>query len=60
MLTALSIAVNARFARELALIPPGVQVVVINGVGSPGREYRDFSATQELIAAGRGPRRRLC
>jgi NTE family protein len=53
VLTALFIAVNARFARELTLVPPDIEVVVLNGVGDPGADYRDFSGTDELIAAGR-------
>lgn len=53
VLSALFVAVNARFARELTLLPPGVEVVVFRGVGEPAGDYRDFSATAGLIEAGR-------
>lgn len=53
VLTAFFVAVHARFARELASLPPGVQVVVFSGGGDPAADYRDFSATGELIDAGR-------
>jgi len=53
VLTGLFVAVHARFARELAMVPPDIEVVVFSGGGEPGADYRDFSATRELIAAGR-------
>lgn len=53
VLTGLFIAVHARFARELTTLPPGVEVTVFSGGGDPAGAYRDFSATPELIAAGR-------
>lgn len=53
VLTAFFVAVHARFARELAALPAGVEVVVFSGGGEPGADYRDFSGTAELIAAGR-------
>lgn len=53
VLSALFVAVHARFARELALLPPGVEVTVFSGGGEPSATYRDFSATPELIAEGR-------
>ena len=53
MLTAFFVAIHARFARELSQLPPGVEVVVFSGGGAPGADYRDFSATGELIDAGR-------
>jgi NTE family protein len=52
-LTAFFVAVHARFTRELAFLPPGVEVVVFSGGGAPDADYRDFSATGELIDAGR-------
>ncbi|MGH8986984.1 MAG: patatin-like phospholipase family protein [Acidimicrobiales bacterium] len=53
VLTGFFVAVHARFARELALVPPAVEVTVFSGGGDPAADYRDFSATSELIAAGR-------
>ncbi len=53
MLTALFIAVHARFTRELALVPPGVDVVVLSGDDDVSADYRDFSGSDELIKAGR-------
>ena len=47
------VAIHARFTRELALLPDGVEVVVFSGGGDPSADYRDFSATPELIDAGR-------
>jgi NTE family protein len=52
-LTAFFVAVHARFVRELAALPPGVEVVVFSGGGEPSAQYRDFSATAELIDEGR-------
>lgn len=52
-LTAFFVAVHARFVRELATLPPGVEVVVFSGGGEPAGQYRDFSATGALIDEGR-------
>jgi hypothetical protein len=52
-LTAFFVAVHARFVRELASLPPGVEVVVFSGGGDPSGQYRDFSATAALIEEGR-------
>ena len=52
-LTAFFVAIHARFVRELAALPPGVEVVVFSGGGEPSGQYRDFSATASLIAEGR-------
>ncbi len=52
-LTAFFVAVHARFVRELATLPPGVEVVVFSGGGEPSGQYRDFSATAALIDEGR-------
>jgi NTE family protein len=51
-LTAFFVAIHARFVRELATLPPGVEVVVFSGGGEPSGQYRDFSATAALIAEG--------
>lgn len=53
VVTALFVAVHARFAREMAALPAGVEVVVFSGCGDPTADYRDFSGTAELVAAGR-------
>jgi NTE family protein len=52
-LTAFFVAIHARFVRELALLPPGVEVVVFSGGGEPSGQYRDFSGTATLIEEGR-------
>jgi NTE family protein len=52
-LTAFFVAVHARFVRELASLPPGVEVIVFSGGGEPAGQYRDFSATSALIDEGR-------
>ena len=52
-LTAFFVAMHARFIRELASLPPGVEVVVFSGGGEPSGQYRDFSATAALIEEGR-------
>jgi len=52
-LTAFFVAVHARFVRELAMLPAGIEVVVFSGGGEPSAQYRDFSATAELIEEGR-------
>jgi NTE family protein len=53
VLTAFFVAVHARFVRELAALPHGVEVVVFSGGGDPSGQYRDFSATAALIEEGR-------
>jgi NTE family protein len=52
-LTAFFVAVQARFVRELAALPPGIEVTVFSGGGEPSGQYRDFSATATLIEEGR-------
>jgi NTE family protein len=52
-LTAFFVAIHARFVRELALLPSGVEVVVFSGGGDPSGQYRDFSNTATLIEEGR-------
>jgi len=52
-LTAFFVAIHARFVRELANIPPGVEVVVFSGGGEPSAQYRDFSGTMAMIEEGR-------
>lgn len=53
VLTSFYVAIHARFARELAALPPGAEVVVFSGGGDPVNAYRDFSGTESLIAEGR-------
>jgi NTE family protein len=52
-LTAFFVAIHARFVRELADLPPGVEVVVFSGGGEPSNQYRDFSGSAALIEEGR-------
>jgi NTE family protein len=52
-LTAFFVAMQARFVRELASLPPGIEVVVFSGGGEPSAQYRDFSATAGLFEEGR-------
>jgi NTE family protein len=52
-LTAFFVAIHARFVRELASIPPGVDVVVFSGGGEVSAQYRDFSGTAAMIEEGR-------
>lgn len=52
LVTAFFIGIHARFAREVAALPPGVEVVVFSG-GDPPADYRDFSETPQMIEAGR-------
>jgi NTE family protein len=53
LLTAFFVAIHARFVRELAALPHGVEVIVFSGGGEPSGQYRDFSATPALIEEGR-------
>ncbi len=53
MLNALMISIHARFARDLAQLPPGVEVIVCSGSETAARDFDDFSTTEALIAQGR-------
>jgi len=53
VLTALFVSVHARFGRDMALVPPGVEVVVFTGGEEVPDDYRDFTATPGLIKLGR-------
>ncbi len=53
MFNALLVAVHARFAREMARLPEGVEVIVCSGGVGHTRDYTDFSETEVLIEAGR-------
>jgi NTE family protein len=53
MLNALLISIHARFARDLAQLPEGVEVIVCSGSDGEIRDFDDFSTTEALIALGR-------
>jgi NTE family protein len=53
MLTALLISIHSRFARDMAQLPPGVEVIVCSGEQGGVRDFDDFSTTESLIAQGR-------
>jgi NTE family protein len=53
LLTSLYVAIHARFERERAALPPGVELVVFCGDHLPERDYRHFGQTERLIDAGR-------
>lgn len=53
VLTAFFVAIHARFARELAMVPPDVELTVLTAGGEPGADYRDFTASAQMIDAGR-------
>jgi NTE family protein len=53
MLNALMISIHSRFARDMAQLPPGVEVIVCSGVQGGSRDFDDFSSTESLIAQGR-------
>jgi NTE family protein len=53
MLNALFISIHARFARDMAHLPPGVEVIVFSGTEGGARDFDDFSTTEMLIAQGR-------
>ena len=53
MLNALLISIHARFARDMARLPPGVDVIVCSGAEGGTRDFDDFSTTESLIAHGR-------
>jgi NTE family protein len=52
LVTAFFVGVHSRFVRELAQLPPGVEVIVFSGT-EPSTDYRDFSASASLMDAGR-------
>ncbi len=53
MLNALLISIHARFGREMAQLPPGVEVILCSGIEGGSRDFDDFSTTEALIAQGR-------
>jgi NTE family protein len=52
ILEAFSVAHRARFLRDLADVPAGVEVTVIAPEKVPAADFRDFDHTEELLAAG--------
>jgi NTE family protein len=53
MFNALMISIHARFARDLAQLPDGVEVIVCSGQDTGTRDFDDFSTTESLISQGR-------
>jgi NTE family protein len=53
MLNALFISIHARFAQDMANLPPGVEVILCAGSEGGARDFDDFSTTEALIAEGR-------
>jgi NTE family protein len=53
MLNALLISIHARFSRDMAQLPPGVEVIVCSGSEGGARDFDDFSTTEALIEHGR-------
>jgi NTE family protein len=53
MLNALLISIHARFSRDMAQLPPGVEVIVCSGGEGGTRDFDDFSTTDLLIEHGR-------
>ncbi len=53
MVNALMIAIHARFVRDMAHLPDGVEVILCVGPEDATRDFDDFSTTEELIAKGR-------
>jgi NTE family protein len=53
MVNALVIAIHARFVRDMAHLPEGVEVILCVGPEDATRDFDDFSTTEELIAKGR-------
>jgi NTE family protein len=53
ILNALLISIHARFARDMAELPPGVEVILCAGSEVGTRDFDDFSTTEALITQGR-------
>ena len=53
MVNALFIAIHARFVRDMAHLPEGVEVILCAGPEGATRDFDDFSTTEHLIALGR-------
>ena len=53
MVNALMIAIHARFVRDMAHLPEGIEVILCAGPEGATRDFDDFSTTEHLIALGR-------
>ena len=53
VVNAMLIAIHARFVRDMARIPEGVEVILCSGPEGTTRDFDDFSTTEHLIAQGR-------
>jgi len=53
MVNALLISIHARFVRDMARLPEGVEVILCVGPEGATRDFDDFSTTAHLIALGR-------
>ncbi len=53
MVNALLISIHARFARDMAALPEGVEVILCVGPEGATRDFDDFSTTEQLLAQGR-------
>jgi NTE family protein len=52
LLQSFSIARNHRFVRDLDIVPPDVELIVLPGVDPGGLRYNDFRRSAELIEKG--------
>jgi NTE family protein len=53
MLNALFISIHARFAQDMARLPPGIEVILCAGSDEAPPDFDDFSTTESMIAEGR-------
>ncbi len=53
IVNALLIAIHSRFARDMAQLPDGIEVILCVGPEVATRDFDDFSTTELLIAQGR-------
>jgi NTE family protein len=53
VINALFLAIHARFPRDMAQLPEGVEVILCVGSEDATRDFDDFSTTEALIAHGR-------
>jgi hypothetical protein len=52
MLVALSISIRARLRRDLAALPPNVEVIVLEQSGVEDVDWQDFSHTDAFLQRG--------
>ncbi len=53
VINALFVSIHARFPRDMAQLPDGVEVILCVGSEEATRDFDDFSTTEALIAHGR-------